>query len=106
MLRHALNGLLREGAQHDQIDPALEIVRHIAQRFARVQALFRLIDKHRISAQSGHAKNPRAAISSLPPIAKRRSRLSARDPASKPGHDTRRSAALLREYPPDCHARE
>jgi len=54
VLRHALDSLLRIRAQHNQIHPALQIVRHIAQLFPGVEPFVSLVDKHRRSAQAHH----------------------------------------------------
>ncbi len=54
MLRHALDGLLRKCAQHDQVHPALQVVRHIAQLFPGIEPFVSLIDEHRRSAQAYH----------------------------------------------------
>src|SRR6202021_1793361 len=53
---HAFDGFLREGAKHDHVDPALEIVRDVAERFAGVEAALRLIDEHRSAAEACHAR--------------------------------------------------
>src|SRR5437016_6365699 len=63
VLRHAGNGGMRKCSQHDAIDPALEVVRDVAQLLAGVDARGRLIDKHCMSAEAGDARfkgKPRA----------------------------------------------
>ncbi len=47
MLRHGGDGLVRKRAQHDAVDPALQVVRHVAQALASAQARLRLIDEER-----------------------------------------------------------
>src|SRR5882762_840982 len=54
-LRHALDGLLREGAQHDDVYPALEIVRNVAQLLAGVESSLGLIDKHCRASEASHS---------------------------------------------------
>ena len=126
VLRHAFDGLLRERAQHNHIHPALQVVRHVAQRFARAEAFLRLVDEHRRTAQARHclprtstgfAKKPsrrtspsacrRApcenqpdATSSFRRDSKLRLPLPVRDRESRPDPDTRTLAALSRQQPP------
>src|SRR5204863_9650093 len=49
------DGVVRKGAENDGIDPPLEIVRHIAQRFTRAEALARLVYEDRGAAERSHA---------------------------------------------------
>ncbi len=63
MLRHSSDRLLGKRTQHDQVDPALQVVCHVAQRFASVNSLMCLIDEHRRPAQAHHScfkRQPRA----------------------------------------------
>ena len=39
--------LVREGPQHDAVNPALQVVRHVAQALARAQPRLRLVDEER-----------------------------------------------------------
>ena len=55
VLGHSFNRAVRIGAQHDGIHPAFDIVRDVAQLFARVQAPGRLIHKERVAAHAGHS---------------------------------------------------
>src|SRR5882762_65321 len=52
---HLFHGGVAEGAQHDQIDPALEVVVDVAERFAGVEAAGGLVDKKSGTAQAVHA---------------------------------------------------
>ena len=55
VLRHAFDGLLRKSAQHNHVHPALQVVRHVAQRFAGTETLLSLVDEHRQTAQPRHS---------------------------------------------------
>ena len=55
MLCHVFDGLMRVGAQHDGVHPALEIVCDVAESFAFAKALFGLVDKGHASAEACHA---------------------------------------------------
>ena len=55
VLRHAFDGLLRERAQHNQVHPSLQVVRHVAQLLARIESFVSLVDKHRRAAQAHHS---------------------------------------------------
>src|SRR5258706_10742130 len=52
---HLFHGGVAEGAQHDQIDPALEVVGDVAEGFAGVEAAGGLVDKKSGTAQAVHA---------------------------------------------------
>ena len=119
--RHALDRLLRERPQHDHVHPALQIVRNVAQRLARIQTALRLIDEHRSPAQARHscferkpcsqrrlleehhhllprhanAETPTDGTSSVPPDAARPEPLAVRDRASKPNPGTRRCREMF-----------
>ena len=54
--RHSVDGFLRERPQHDHVDPALQIVRNVAQRLPRIQSALRLVHEHRRSAQARHSR--------------------------------------------------
>ena len=108
------HGLVRERPQHHAIDPALQVVRHIAQALARAQPRLRLVHKERYSAQAVDARlerqpraqrrlleeqhnllaDQRAAVvrtggpSSPPPV-----------PARRPAHRARRSWIEIRSRP-------
>ncbi len=56
MLRHSLDSAVRVRPQHNRVDPALHIVRDVAQFLARIKAARSLIHKKRVAA---HARHPR-----------------------------------------------
>src|SRR6476661_6624148 len=62
-LRDAFDGLMRERAQHDPADPALEIVCDIAERLTRIEPLMTVIHKCNCAA---NAKAPTFECESLP----------------------------------------
>src|SRR5580700_3759721 len=53
---HALDGLLRKRAQHNQVHPALQVASHVAQLLARIESLVSLIDKYRRTAEAHHSR--------------------------------------------------
>src|ERR1700675_2714295 len=55
VLRHPFDGLLVESAQNDRVDPALQIMRDVAELFSCIDSFVSLIHKKRCSAQAGHA---------------------------------------------------
>ncbi len=59
--RHLFDRRMFERAQHDNVDPALEVVRDVVERLARRQPVRRLIDKKRAAAQAVHARFKREA---------------------------------------------
>jgi hypothetical protein len=128
VMRHVRDRFMRERAQHNHVDPALEVVRNVAQRFARIQPALRLIHKHRGSAQAAiPASNvkPRAQRGLLKkhhhlfarqrPLKHRRPRLHqlrqmqhrlnslrSRDRASIPSRGTRTCREKFPASPPFC----
>src|SRR5258706_15418656 len=55
MRGHLFHGGVVEGAQHDQVDPALEVVGDVAERFAGIEAAGGLVDKKSGTAKAVHA---------------------------------------------------
>src|SRR3977135_400034 len=55
MRGHLFHGGVVESAQHDQVDPALEIVGDVAERLAGVETATGLVDKESGAAQAVHA---------------------------------------------------
>src|SRR5882757_9262956 len=55
MRGHLFHGGVVEGAQHDQVDPALEVVGDVAERFAGIEAAGGLVDKKSGAAKAVHA---------------------------------------------------
>src|ERR1700727_1952211 len=53
---HLLNHRVTEGPKHNEIDPALKIVRDVIQRFAGVEAACRLINKKCAAPKTVHAR--------------------------------------------------
>ena len=47
---HLGDGVVRVGAQHDHIDPALDVARHVGNGFALAQGRTGLIDEDRVAA--------------------------------------------------------
>ena len=61
--RHLLNHRMAEGAQHDDVDPALQVVGDVIERLARIEAARRLIKKECAAAKAVHPgfkRKPRA----------------------------------------------
>ncbi len=56
VLRHSFDSAVSVGPQHDGVDPALDIVRDVAQFLARIKAARSLIHEKRVAA---HARHPR-----------------------------------------------
>src|SRR5579863_3795298 len=61
MLRHIFDGLLRKCTENNRIHPALQIMRDIAEVFTGVNAVLRLIHKHRSTAHAGNSSLERKA---------------------------------------------
>ena len=53
VLRHSRYGRMSKCAQHQAIDPALEVVSDVAEFLARVDARGCLVDKEGMSAEAG-----------------------------------------------------
>src|SRR3954462_3968096 len=56
MMRHTLDGLVCECPQHDDVNPALQVMSHVTQLLACVQSALRLIDEHGRSTQAYHSR--------------------------------------------------
>src|ERR1700678_1489091 len=63
VLGHALNRFLRERTQHNRVHPALEVMRNVAQFFARVKSLLRLVYEERGATQARHSRFERQTSS-------------------------------------------
>src|SRR3984957_18877627 len=65
VLRQAIEGLLRKYARHDSVNHSLEILRYVANGFARPKPCCRMVEKHRRTAEArnthfkGHKGAPR-----------------------------------------------
>ena len=55
VLRHSRDRGMREGAQHDAVHPAFQIVRDVAQFFASVQAAVGLVDENGQTTETRHS---------------------------------------------------
>jgi hypothetical protein len=53
--RHIFDGRMREGTQHDDIDPARNVVRDVVQALTRIDAAACLIHEECVAAQARHA---------------------------------------------------
>ena len=90
-MRHRRDGLVGEGPQHRAVNPALQVVRHVAQALARAQPRLRLVDEERNAAQAvdaGFKRQPRAQRRLLEEqhnlLADQRAAISPRDAPSSP----------------------
>ena len=52
---HLFDDRMAEGAQHDEVDPAFEVVGDVVERLAGIEAAGRLVDEEGAAAQAVHA---------------------------------------------------
>src|ERR1035441_2562373 len=52
---HLFNNRMAEGAEHDEVDPAFEVVRDVVERLAGIEAAGCLVDEESAATEAVHA---------------------------------------------------